>query len=34
MVCHNGNSLVCLSVIQPEVGEVIYLRIRLWISAR
>lgn len=26
MVCHKGNSLVCLSVIQPEVGELIYLR--------
>lgn len=26
MVCHKGNSSVCLSVIQPEVGELIYLR--------
>lgn len=26
MVCHKGNSSVCLSVIQPEVGEGIYLR--------
>lgn len=26
MVCHKGNSLVCLRVIQPEVGERIYLR--------
>lgn len=26
MVCHKGSSLVCLSVIQAEVGELIYLR--------